>query len=140
MDYTFERPIIQGDVILKRLKTLPESAVRVEMEKRAKSLVLQHSEVTGHHHHFKPTAAVELYRLPLEYEGDTAVNTITPNERKLIVVREEEQLFHGKGFDITPALRGTGDHQALSVPPGIYEVDITREYDYDRMEERLVVD
>jgi hypothetical protein len=37
---------------------------------------------------------------------------------------------HGKGFEESPATTGNGDHKAFLVEPGIYRVDIAREWDY----------
>lgn len=131
---------IQGDVILRRisdvasLSSLPEGLTKLE------GSVLQMSEVTGHHHHFRPEAKVEVYGRNHPVEGDTGVRTITPDENKYILVFEDELLYHGKSFEPKPAAKGTGDHNAFAVPAGTYEVVITREFDYDRMEERRVVD
>lgn len=131
---------VQGDVILKKVSKLPSNMETFN----TKTKVLQESEVTGHHHHFKPTALVDLY-IPTEVERSTdnldkLFTTITPDLGKYIVVKEDALLFHGKGFDVAPAENGTGDHKALSIPAGIYKIDIAREYDYEYMEESRVVD
>ena len=134
MKFTFERPIIQGDVILKRLTELPAGVKLV----KENANILQASEVTGHHHRFKPDSTVKLYQGNIESEVNT--NTITLNEAKFIVVEEDSVLFHGKKFEYDPASTGTGDHKALTVGPGIYYVDIVREFDYSSMEEVRVID
>jgi len=121
----------QGDVLLKKVSALPKEA------KKIKGKVLQESEITGHHHHFKGNAAVDLYQT---LETPTNDKTITPNFGKFIIVKEMSDLFHGKGFDATPAALNRGDHDAISIPPGIYEIDIVREYDFDANEVSRVVD
>lgn len=125
--------IQQGDILIKRIASLPEGLVPM------KDKVLQESEITGHRHHFKPTAAVDLFESQGEIIVD-GISTITPNFGKFIVVRETEQLFHGKGFDAEPNLRGVGDHKALTITPGVYEIDIVREWSYDENETVRVVD
>lgn len=138
--------LIQGDVVLKQISKLPKNTV--QMTSKLKSgvgggKILQQSETTGHHHHFRGTALVDLYTTSRDTDVLSTLDftTITPNEGKYIVVRDTNALlFHGKDFDFNPHAKGTGDHNALSVPPGIYEVDIVREYDYDKMEVTRVVD
>jgi hypothetical protein len=135
MKFTFEQPLIQGDVVIKRLKSKPKGLKR----SKAKDKILQMSEVTGHHHHFRPDAAVSLYFGPTLVEP--GVSTITTNEGKFIEVGEGGAiLYHGKGFEDKPSITGRGDHEALHVPPGIYYIDIVREYNYDSMEMVRVVD
>lgn len=123
----------QGDVILIKLDALPKNAVAQEFKKK----VLQESEVTGHHHHFRPTAKVDLYT---DSKLANAGKTITPNLGKIIVVHEDSELYHGRGFDAEPAKKGTGDHKSQVIPAGVYRIDIVREYDYDRLETARVVD
>jgi hypothetical protein len=128
---------IQGDVVLRKLDTLPSG---VELVKE-NAKVLQQSEITGHHHQFTQDSKVDLYERSRNTDAIEAMSlTITPNMGKFIVVHEPSMLYHGKLFDETPHQSRTGDHNAFIVPPGIYEVDIVREYDYDYMEERRVVD
>ena len=127
-------PIIQGDVILKKIQALPEHAVLVETEAK----VLQHSEVTGHHHQFTPESRVNLYQVPAE--SVPGIATITDNQGKIIHVLEPSYLFHGKLFDHQPAAKGTGDHASILIEPGVYVVDIVREYDYAYHETRRVTD
>jgi hypothetical protein len=124
--------IRQGDVRLVPVDSLPASA------KEVKGKVLQESETTGHHHHFRPDAPVRIYQT--KEQPDPAARTITPDLGKFIVVDDVTLLYHGKGFDPQPALRGLGDHHALTINPGIYRIDIKREYDYSRKMARKVVD
>lgn len=127
-------PIIQGDVVLKRVDILPEGAKLVQEDAK----VLQHSEVTGHHHQFTKESRVNLYQVPAE--SVPGIATITDNQGKVIEVLEPSYLFHGKLFDHAPQLKGTGDHASILIQPGIYVVDIVREYDYDYHETRRVTD
>lgn len=127
----------QGDVLLVLVESLPEGLSHVEADD-TKGKVLQESETTGHHHHFEPGAPVDLYvGAPVSLEG---VTTVTPNEGKYIVVGDTAVLYHGKEFDPKPYLKGTGDHEALTVPPGTYRIDIVREQDFSSEDVRRVVD
>jgi len=122
--------LIQGDVILKRVDELPQGATKLE------GTILQKSEVTGHHHYFKPLAPVKIY----ETKTIPAGNTITPDTGKFILVGQDAFLYHG-----IPAKDGepkptSWDHRPIEVPAGIYKVTIAREYDYDREEVTRVVD
>ena len=143
MKMTRQLKLIQGDVILRAIAQLPAGLNKMENKapEGSTAKILQKSETTGHHHHFQGSAAVDMYtRNALALES-LDFTTITPNEGKYIVVRDTDAiLFHGKGFEYNPYARGTGDHNALRVPPGIYEIDIAREYDYDRMTVARVVD
>jgi hypothetical protein len=127
--------LIQGDVLLKQVDSLPEGAVLVE----AKAKILQQSETTGHHHQFPQESRVDIYTIPVD--SVPGVATITDNKGKVIVVHEPTFLFHGRlAGDHSPQLRGTGDHSSVEVPPGTYVVDIVREYDYEYNQERRVRD
>lgn len=130
----YQAPIIQGDVILKRIAAVPEDAVLAQADAK----ILQASEVTGHHHQFTPTSKVDLYLVKPEIIPGIA--TITDNQGKIINVLEPSYLFHGKLFEQNPAKTGTGDHDAIKIPPGVYVVDIVREYDYDYHETIRVTD
>jgi hypothetical protein len=134
IEIKFEAPIIQGDVILKKIDGLPEGAILVNGDAK----VLQASEVTGHHHQFTPESKVELYLVTPE--SIPGVATITENQGKVIVVKEPSWLFHGKIFDHQPQLKGTGDHESIRILPGAYVVDIMREYSYEYHEVHRVVD
>jgi hypothetical protein len=106
----------QGDVLIKRVDKLPESARAVE------TLVLQEGEFTGHSHRFTDPAKVTVY------ETHAVVgNTITPNMGKYIEVRETSVLLHE-------------EHKPITIEPGIYEIDIVREYDYEKDEVSRVAD
>lgn len=124
--------IRQGDVKLVKVDSLPENVKPIE------GTVLQESETTGHHHHFKPTAKIKIFETEMKESEDYL--TITPDVGKFITVYEESDLFHGKGFVDNPATDGSGDHKALRITPGNYKVIIKREYDYSTKSHRRVVD
>lgn len=100
----------QGDVLLKPIATLPAKAKKVKPGKRGH--ILAEGEITGHHHRIEEIDDAELYR-----EG----------ERMLLAVEKETQLKHE-------------EHGTITVPPGVYEVGIVREWDYLKEMERKVVD
>jgi hypothetical protein len=129
-----QHPVIQGDVILKKLDSLPTEAKLVKEDAK----ILQASETTGHHHQFTKESKVDLYMIPKETIPGIA--TITNDEGKVIHVLEPSYLFHGRLFDHQPAAKGTGDHDSILIEPGVYVVDIVREYDYEYHETRRVVD
>ena len=110
----------QGDVLLKRVATLP-SGVRL-----ADSLVLQHGETTGHMHQFRASDAYRVAVYTAARPADSARVT-TLDETKYVVVGSAVCLYHE-------------EHKPIEVPPGIYEMDIVREWDYDANEVARVVD
>lgn len=124
------KKIIQGDVVLRRVKKLPPEANQVEGK------ILQQSEVTGHHHYFLKDSPINIY------ETKTATNdgTITPDSGKFIWVDNDTVMYHGVPSKEGIPLPGSNDHAPLGIPAGCYEVIITREYDYDKNEITHVVD
>lgn len=110
----------QGDVILIPIEALPAGLQKQE------GLKVQLGETTGHSHKFVDADLAEIFFDPAQVP-DTA--RITPAEAKFVFIKggKEIQLLHE-------------EHKPLSVPPGIYKVDIVREYDYDKEETRRVVD
>lgn len=108
----------QGDILLKRISKLPKGA------KKIPGKVLQLGEVTGHKHQFDGNAAVEIWVDP-QFAGKET--SITPDEGKFVIVGDTAYLKHE-------------EHKPVEVPPGVYQVDIVREFDYDAMEARRVVD
>ena len=127
-----QNTIIQGDVILRRVAVLPDGV------KEVKDKILQQSEVTGHHHYFVDDSTVKIYDKGVETNKG---GTITPDTGKFLIVDNVVHLYHGiparKGDVPKP---GTGDHAPVAIPEGIWEVIITRQYDYDRNEVSRVVD
>lgn len=126
--------LIQGDVILKKLENLPETATLVQKDVK----ILQESEVTGHHHHFRDTG-IDLYQLADE-NVDKTMKTITPNLGKVIKLDKATKLYHGTVLPNRDYDDKRGDHAPIEVPAGIYYIDIVREYDYDANETVRVVD
>ncbi len=112
--------LVQGDVVLRKIEKMPEGLRKID------GTILQQSETTGHNHHFRPGAKVELYADP---KHASAAKTITPDEGKYILVYEDETLYHGKGFDPKPFEKKLGDHDSMPVPAGLYKVTIVREFD-----------
>jgi len=108
----------QGDVLLKKIEQLPEGAKKLD------TLVLQLGEVTGHKHQFPRNSAVEVFVDPA-FAGFE--QSITPDEGKFIVVGDYVELLHE-------------EHAPIKIDPGVYQIDIVREFDYDAMEARRVVD
>lgn len=107
----------QGDVLLKRIDRLPEGLIKL------KGAILQEGETTGHKHQFIAINEVQLYTTG----RTTNERTITTNEQKYLIVNNVVELLHE-------------EHKPIIVEPGIYEIDIVREYDYDANEVRRVVD
>lgn len=110
--------IAQGDVILKPIKKLPKGLKKVDHK------VLQHGETTGNMHKFLDSDTVEVY---IDESQDPTTMSITPNEHKYIVVGNTAYLRHE-------------EHNPVKVEPGVYEIDIVLEYDYDTHEARRVID
>lgn len=108
----------QGDVLLKKIEKMPDGA------KKIGGKVLQIGEVTGHKHQFPTNSDVEIY-VDAKFAGQE--NSITPDEGKFIIVGNTVQLLHE-------------EHKPVEVEPGVYQVDIVREFDYEEMEARRVVD
>lgn len=109
----------QGDVLLKKIEELPGDLTEI------KGKVLQEGETTGHKHQFKTNAGVKLFQKSGEHPLPGL--TITPNGLKYIHVQEVSLLYHE-------------EHKSISVEPGVYEIDIVREFDYDKNEMARVVD
>ncbi len=111
----------QGDVILRPVAAIPEG-----FERTAEN-VLQEGETTGHKHQFfGQEAKVTIYAADpnvLLSQGAT----IHLGIGKVVVVRETARLTHE-------------EHKPIDLPPGIYEMDLVREYDYDKEEMARVVD
>lgn len=108
----------QGDVLLKKIRKIPKGC------KPLTGKVLQLGEVTGHKHQFNNDDDVRILVSP-EFAG--LDNSITPDEGKFIIVGETAYLRHE-------------EHQPIKVEPGIYQVDIVREFDYEEMEAKRVLD
>lgn len=106
----------QGDVLLKRVDQLPQGAVELPQVDR----ILQRGETTGHKHQFLGNTALKVYVDEASAPADPAqVLRITEvGGRRFIEVVE------------SPALLSHEEHGPISVEPGLYELDIVREWDY----------
>lgn len=100
-----------GDVLLKRIKELPEGAKELQ---RGKSVTIAEGEATGHHH-------------TLYGSVPNAVILRGFDERRYVEIIEPVELRHQ-------------EHSTLSIEPGCYEIGIEREYDYFEESMRRVVD
>ena len=113
----------QGDVLIKRVSQLPDG---LELQEHK---VLQHGETTGHMHQFAATDAVQVYHAPARTTEalESQWRTITENGNKFLVVD-------------APALLKHEEHAPILVDPGVYQIDIVREFCYDTYEMTRVVD
>ena len=130
----------QGDVLIRKL----ESPIKEEKEdydgktvslkdKRSrwiqdKRTVIAEGEVTGHAHAFNnnnnPDVSITLFKAESLW-GTRMQGSDTPNYVRI------------EGGD---AVLTHEEHNALSIPPGEYEISQVREFDYLRGETRRVVD
>jgi len=102
----------QGDVILRRVRAIPDGAERVNGATLA--------EGEGHHiHRFAAASDVELYVKDgvrfARVKKDTAIEHVTPDERP-------------------------GEHKSLTLPAGDYQFGQVMEYDYLKEMTRTVID
>lgn len=95
-------PIRQGDVLLVPRDNIPPGLSEVQRDDRGR-IVLMHGEVTGHAHVIEDPAATF-------YAADVA-----EMEDRFLLVEREVLVTHE-------------EHDALVVPPGVYEVRRQREY------------
>jgi hypothetical protein len=99
---TFKNQAAQGDVLFRRVKTLPKGAIK-STEKGA--VVVAHSE-TGHHHSFDAGSSVFLYST-----GDQLLSYLE--------VKKPAVLKHHRDYDT---------HEALQFDEGIFEIRRQREW------------
>lgn len=99
-----EQQIIRhGEVILKPIDALPQEVIK---EQEKKQIIVAHSE-TGHHHILESTKNIKVYT----WNGETYLE-----------VPELSNLWHQKtGKDV---------HTPHKVQPGIYQINIKKEFDY----------
>lgn len=105
---TFKDQAAQGDLLLRRVESLPANAIRVEPENGV--YVVAHSE-TGHNHVIVADRPVSLYTT-----GDPMISYLQVVESCDEV---EVILRHLRDFDT---------HEPISIPPGTYEIRRQREY------------
>ena len=131
------RSLTQGDVSLKRIDSLPKDVNLTLIEDK----IVQPSETHGKFHRFAPGADVQVFDTGVVALREDGSQAITSDTQKFVVVGPNGAiLFHGTQFDLKPNTETQTDHAAVAVPPGIYEIGIALEYNYDRMEEVRVVD
>ncbi len=100
---TFENICAQGDILIRRIESLPAGVERVAPENGV--VIVTHSE-TGHHH-VMDAGAVTMHRLP-----DSIMDC-------LLVVNRPTELRH---------LRAHDTHEPILFAPGVYHVRRQREY------------
>lgn len=105
-----QKQIQQGDVLLRRITKINETAVKLKADKRG--YVLAEGEVTGHYHGIEECDDVELYKL-----GEQLILANT----KPVIIKHQE-------------------HGNVMVEPGIWEVEGLREKDWLSGLERKVLD
>lgn len=105
---TFTNCAAQGDLLLRRVNRLPETAKAVEPE--AGLFVVAHSE-TGHNHVIDAKPNVKWYTV-----DDPMVSYLEVIEA---TDATETLLRHLRGFDT---------HTTIVIPPGIFELRRQREY------------
>lgn len=108
----------QGDVLLKRIDKLPTNLVPLETK------TLQRGETTGHSHRFEGNT-VRLFSTP-----DKTLNGMRIHTHDGVCYIEVTQ----------PSALVHEEHKTINVEPGIYEVDLVREYDWESEEMRRVID
>lgn len=97
------RPCFQGDLMIRRIDTIPTMALPSAPENGKH--ILAHSE-TGHHHVIESRAANRFIDQTNEFIA-------------WLEVADDTVLEHLRGFDT---------HEPLMIPPGKYEVRTAREY------------
>lgn len=100
---TFENQAAQGDILIRRIESLPNDA-----EKQSASegqYVVAHSE-TGHHH-------------TVSEKGVSFYHAANDPMIMYLVTEETADLVHNRNFDT---------HETIRFRPGIYEIRRQREY------------
>lgn len=105
---TFTNCAAQGDLLLRRIATLPAGVKLMPTEKGA--YIVAHSE-TGHHHVIAERPNVKVY------------TTDDPMVSYLEVIEATE-----KTEALLQHLRGHDTHETLAIPPGIFELRRQREH------------
>lgn len=101
---TFQNMAAQGDMVIRRIKSLPDGVVKQSAESGA--YVLAHSE-TGHNHVVKESPDVEFF----QHAND--------NFKAYLVVNNTAVVEHMRSFDV---------HDPISFDAGVYEIRRQREY------------
>ena len=98
----------QGDLLIAKVNSIPESFVRIPPNE-SNHIVLAHSE-TGHNH-VMDAEFIEAY-------GDPAVQEVDLY-KMFLLVKEPTEIQHLRDFDT---------HEAIQVDPGMYQIRRQREY------------
>jgi len=96
----------QGDVLLKRVRTVPKNALEKINNDNEKRIVLAYGEVTGHAHAISLAEAKEF---TLEKAG--------------VVVQRFLKVISEKGANLKHE-----EHSTIKLPKGVYEIVQQREY------------
>lgn len=105
---TFENFAAQGDLLLRRIDTLPKGVKPMPAEDG--HYIVAHSE-TGHHHVIAERPGVQVY------------TTDDPMVSYLEVIEATEKMEA-----LLEHLRGHDTHETIAIPPGVYELRRQREY------------
>ena len=102
--------IQQGDVLIRKIDSIPTNAIKVEKN------VLAEGEVTGHKHQLEVTEKTDLIDF-YELNGKIYLN----------VKKFPVKVLHQ-------------EHQIVTIPVGIWEVDRVKEYDHFLEETKKIQD
>jgi hypothetical protein len=105
---TFNKQAAQGDLMIRRIKELPENLELLKPEDE--KFVVAHSE-TGHNHVIDAKPNVKWYG-----NGDPMVSYLQVEESLDAV---ETLLEHMRSYDT---------HESIAIQPGLYEIRRQREY------------
>ncbi len=105
---TFKNQAAQGDLLIRRIASLPDAAVALQSDKGL--YIVAHSE-TGHHHAIAERPNVKLYTT-----GDPMVSYLEVIEA---TDAAECLLEHFRQHDT---------HETIAIPPGVFEIRRQREY------------
>lgn len=108
MTVTFKNCAAQGDLLIRRIDTLPANAIPVAAERG--TYVVAHSE-PGHNHVIAERPNVRLYTT-----GDPMISYLEVIEA---TDATETLIEHLRSFDT---------HEAVAVPIGVFEIRRQREY------------
>lgn len=100
----------QGDVLIERIANVPANAKK---QKKSKSIILAHGEVTGHHHCLETADPADWWK---EGEISTANNKPSTLAGELFVTLP-------RGGVVTH-----DEHSKIELPPGSYRITRQREY------------
>lgn len=118
----FENYAQQGDVVIRRIKKIPQEAKPVE------TAVLQYGEHTGHAHRmFDVRTVVGNLAVKDDAQKEPAFQVFEADGKKFIRVLAPCEVRHE-------------EHKPIAFTPGDFEVSIVREYDHFEEEARSVLD